>query len=476
MKSNSKKYKYLLSNLLAFLCGNLGTKLISFFMVPLYTNVLKPSEYGEIDLILSIIGIISPFVACGIHEGIMRFCLDKDANNKLILSIGLRIFIITSIVFFFVCPIFIFFPILSDYAIFIYLYTVINEIMTIFLCYIRGKDDIRLYSFLGFLSGFFTALLNIVFLVIFKWGILGYKLSMLISPLLIIIISIILGKLTSEIDFNLWDKNLALEMVKYSLVFIPNSILWWFIDASDRFFVSFMCGTAINGLYAISYKIPTMLNTISTIFVQSWQMSAIKEYEGGNNSNFYEQVYKQIIFFMGIATLILIYLNKFILTIYVGTEYKTAWVYSPFLIIAFFAGALGNFWGSFYIATKNMKKYLYSAIIGAIVNVCLNFLLIEQIGAIGAAIATMLCYIIVFIIRAKGLEQLVHLKLFNLELLSISICLIIGLIASYLPNRWGLPIGIVNILFYLFLNKRLIKLLILLIKNLIFKKFGIFFH
>ena len=256
-------------------------------------------------------------------------------------------------------------------------------------------------------------------------------------------------------------------MVKYSLVFIPNSILWWFIDASDRFFVSFMCGTAINGLYAISYKIPTMLNTISTIFVQSWQMSAIKEYEGGNNSNFYEQVYKQIIFFMGIATLILIYLNKFILTIYVGTEYKTAWVYSPFLIIAFFAGALGNFWGSFYIATKNMKKYLYSAIIGAIVNVCLNFLLIEQIGAIGAAIATMLCYIIVFIIRAKGLEQLVHLKLFNLELLSISICLIIGLIASYLPNRWGLPIGIVNILFYLFLNKRLIKLLILLIKNFI---------
>ena len=187
MKSNSKKYKYLLSNLLAFLCGNLGTKLISFFMVPLYTNVLKPSEYGEIDLILSIIGIISPFVACGIHEGIMRFCLDKDANNKLILSIGLRIFIITSIVFFFVCPIFIFFPILSDYAIFIYLYTVINEIMTIFLCYIRGKDDIRLYSFLGFLSGFFTALLNIVFLVIFKWGILGYKLSMLISPLLIIV-------------------------------------------------------------------------------------------------------------------------------------------------------------------------------------------------------------------------------------------------------------------------------------------------
>ena len=94
MTNNTSKYKYLLTNIIAFLCGNLGTKLISFLMVPLYTNILKPSEYGEIDLILSIAGIISPFIACGIHEGIMRFCLDKGADHKLILSIGLRVFIV----------------------------------------------------------------------------------------------------------------------------------------------------------------------------------------------------------------------------------------------------------------------------------------------------------------------------------------------------------------------------------------------
>ena len=58
MNNNSKKYKYLFNNIIAFLCGNLGTKLISFFMVPLYTNILKPSEYGEIDLILSIISFV----------------------------------------------------------------------------------------------------------------------------------------------------------------------------------------------------------------------------------------------------------------------------------------------------------------------------------------------------------------------------------------------------------------------------------
>ena len=123
MTNSTSKYKYLLTNIIAFLCGNLGTKLISFLMVPLYTNILKPSEYGEIDLILSIAGIISPFIACGIHEGIMRFCLDKGADHKLILSIGLRVFIVSLVVFLLICPIFTFIPVLSNYIAFIYLYT-----------------------------------------------------------------------------------------------------------------------------------------------------------------------------------------------------------------------------------------------------------------------------------------------------------------------------------------------------------------
>lgn len=173
---------------------------------------------------------------------------------------------------------------------------------------------------------------------------------------------------------------------------------------------------------------------------------------------------------MGTATLFLMYLNKPILNVYVGAEYEAAWIYSPFLIVSFFADALATFWGSFYIATKSMNKYLHSAMIGAIVNIILNFWLIRQIGALGAAIATMICYIIVFIVRAKGMESIVNVKMINKELLSILICLCIGLIISYLPDLWVWPIGIINIILYLFFNKNLILILIKQIRILI-KKF-----
>lgn len=441
-------------------------------MVPLYTNILKPSEYGEIDLILSIISVISPFVACGIHEGVMRFSLDKDADTKMVLSIGLRIFMLSSVVFILICPLFKFVPIVSQYVEFIYLYIILNEIMTIFLCYIRGMDNIKLYSFLGFFSGFLTAFLNILFLVVFKLGLFGYKISILLSPFITTIFAIIIGNLSKDISIKKWKKSLAIDMLKYSLILIPNSILWWCINASDRFFVSYMCSTADNGIYAMSYKIPTLLNTVSTIFMQSWQMSAIREYENKEGSEFCNQIYKLLIFFMGLATLILLLINKSVLNIYVGYEYRSAWIYSPFLMISFFAGSLGTFWGSFYIASKKMNKYLQSALFGALVNIILNFLLIKQVGTIGAAIATMVSYIVVLIARARGIRKQINLKFINKEILSSTVCLIFGIIISYFSNSWLWILGLINISLYLIYNKDQIIILINFFETLIGNKKG----
>lgn len=458
MVENRKKYKYLFVNIIAFLFGNIGTKLISFLMVPLYTNILLPEEYGEIDLILSVAGVILPFIACGIHEGVMRFCLDKNSNHKLVFSIGMRVFLLSSLVLLVLTPLLNYIPLISNNAYFIFLYCFLNEFMTIVLCYIRGKDNIKLYSFLGFLSAFLTSLLNVIFLVVLKLGLDGYKMSMLISPVLTSIISIFIGKLIPDFSIKKWDKTVAKDMLRYSLILIPNSLLWWCINASDRFFVSYICGNAENGLYAAAYKIPTLLSTISTIFVQAWQMSAIKNYEDDkSDESFSEIIYKQLIFISGLSTLILLITNRLVLSFYVGNEYFEAWKYSPPLMISFFFEALGSFWGVFYIAAKKMKKYLYSAIAGAFTNTVLNFILIIKFGTIGAAIATAISYIIIFIFRSFGICKENKIKVFNLQLVSSFICLTIGLISSYLKDNLLLwLIGIINIVIYLLLNKKFI--------------------
>lgn len=447
------KYKYLLSNIIAFLCGNVGTKLISFFMVPLYTNVLLPEEYGEIDLILSAAGVISPFIAFGIHEGIMRFALDKDADHSLILSIGLRIFAITSSVFVLVCVLLKSVPIISDDVWFLYGYCVLNELMTITLCYIRGCDNVKIYTFLGFLSGLFTALLNILFLVALKLGLIGYKTSMLLSPVCTMVAAFLIGRMWDDICLKKWNTKLAREMLNYSIVLIPNALLWWCINASDRFIVSYICGTAANGIYAVSYKIPTLLNTVSTIFMQAWQMSAIKEHEEKSNNHFSREIYVMLTFFMGLVTQVMLLLNKDLLQIYVSPEYQSAWRYSGPLMVAFFVDSLSTFWGSFYIAQKKMKKYMLSAVVGAVANLVLNLCLIPWVGVIGAAVATLVSYVFVLLVRAIGIEKDATVAFVNKPLLSAFACSIVGMLAIYLIDPWSVILGVVTIVIYIVINR-----------------------
>ena len=56
------------------------------------------------------------------------------------------------------------------------------------------------------------------------------------------------------------DKNVQHEMKKYSIPLIFNGVAWWVNNSIDKYFVTAICGVAINGIYAVSYKIPTMQN------------------------------------------------------------------------------------------------------------------------------------------------------------------------------------------------------------------------
>ena len=71
--------KYLLKNAAVFAMGSIGTKMIAFFLVPLYTNLLSTSEYGVVDLVTTISTVLAPMLILNINEAVMRFSLDEHA-------------------------------------------------------------------------------------------------------------------------------------------------------------------------------------------------------------------------------------------------------------------------------------------------------------------------------------------------------------------------------------------------------------
>ena len=80
--NTTSKNKYLIKNTIALSIGNFGSKLIAFFLVPLYTNVLTTAEYGTIDLITIIGTVVVPLITLNIQESVLRFAMDKDIEQK----------------------------------------------------------------------------------------------------------------------------------------------------------------------------------------------------------------------------------------------------------------------------------------------------------------------------------------------------------------------------------------------------------
>ena len=74
-------YRYLFNNIGLLTLSNFATKFLSFFLVPLYTNVLTTTEYGTYDLFNATIGVLLPILTLNIQESVLRFSLDKKTSN-----------------------------------------------------------------------------------------------------------------------------------------------------------------------------------------------------------------------------------------------------------------------------------------------------------------------------------------------------------------------------------------------------------
>ena len=77
-----QEQKRLIKNTGIIAIGNISTKLVSFFLLPLYTSLLSTSEYGTIDYIFSIAAFCIPFVSLLMDESIFRFLIDTKTSDE----------------------------------------------------------------------------------------------------------------------------------------------------------------------------------------------------------------------------------------------------------------------------------------------------------------------------------------------------------------------------------------------------------
>lgn len=452
-----QRNKYLLKNTVIFSIGNFGTKIISFFLVPLYTNILTTREYGTVDLIYTIGMVLVPLLTLNIGESIMRFALDKDADCDKIMSTGITILIFGAIIGLLILPIANLFENVSDYSIYIYLYTLTLAFSQIFLCYLRGKEFLLKYSIGNIIQSLTIAIFNIIFLIGMKKGIEGYLMAYILANVCTGLYGFWAGKINLVIKKYSIDIELSKNMIKYSVVLIPNSFMWWIMNSSDRMMVSAMISVTANGVYAVAYKIPTLLSTITTIFNQAWSYSAIREDESEDKEEYNNRVYDNLVTIVIVVATGLLMIMKPFLSVYVGKEYYAAWHYVPYLIVGFVFMTLGSFIATSYTVHKDSMGFLISGTVGAIINLILNFILIPMMGVSGAAFATCISYFGVFVYRIKDTQKYIKLRVFKRKQICGYALLILSAMTCYLDNCIGQTLLVIEFICIILLNKEFVK-------------------
>lgn len=433
----NNRSRYLIKNTIIFTVGNLGSKLISFFLIPLYTNTLSTTEYGVVDLITTVGTITIPIITLNICESVMRFGLDKDANHEKITQIGTNVLLIGMVIGLLILPLCYLSDTISRYSLFVYLYVISLAASQLYLCDLRGKELLIQYSIGNILHTFFIAIMNILFLLVFKKGIEGYLKAYIISNILTAIYALMVGKGYKSFHFSKIDRDLLKQMTKYSAVLIPNSFMWWIMNSSDRIMISSMVGIAANGIYAVSYKLPTLVSTLTSIFNQAWSYSAIREEGTTDESEYNNKIFKSLIGIVMLIGIGLITFMKPFLSIYVASEYYIAWKYTPFLTIGSVFLTLATFMATSYTVHKDSFGYLFSGMSGAIFNIVMNFLLIPLIGVYGAAIATCISYILVFMFRLFHTRKYILYDIKNKEFVVGTIVLVISALLMFVDVWYG---------------------------------------
>ena len=405
------KYKNLISNTVIFAIGSFGSKLMMFLLVPLYTGVLATSEYGVATLLADTANMILPIVTVSMYHGILRFGLDRATHKSDVFTVAMTVNMIGFGGFITLYPLLKYvvfvgrFQPLGDHILLLYFYVFASSMNSLCGCFVRAKGQVKLYAVDGIFNTACLVGCNLLFLLVFKWGVVGYILSTIIADALSTVFLFFTAGLKRYIRFGHVEKGTYRKMIVFSLPMIPNSLFWWVTNLSDRFMITGMISSSANGIYSAAAKLPNLINTIAGIFSQAWQMSAITEYDR-NDSRFYGKVfavYQTVVFLSGGF---LIFLTKPIISVWLDDAYYSAWEYVPFLVLSIVFSCFAGFYSSIYMAMKKNVRSMLTTMLGAISNVALNLLLIPRIGIQGAAVATFFSYLIVYVTRAVDISRL----------------------------------------------------------------------
>ncbi len=401
MTETSGRGMQFLKSVGVYAIGNIGSKLITFLMIPFYTFFVDTAEFGYYDLCLTAVLLITSFASLQLRDGAFRFLIDShtdDARSIVVsatirlLSRSLLVFLLLSAVIAFVHPIrclWLSFGLLVSMG-----------LIEVFGQMARGLGKTNVFVTSNIISAFATSALSVVFVAWCGWGITGIFLANIFARLLAVgFIEWRVGTMRNYFRPALKNPQITKEILRYVIPLLPMIFFWWLSSSSDRFFINHYFSLSDNGIYAVAARFGTILQIIGTVIFQAWQEMALRQYNSPDRDKFFSRMISLFIVFMSATFVCYSFSLKIIYPYIVNKEYVSGIVYVFPIAASAVLYSLSNILEMGYQCSKETARALPGIIAAAVVNISLNFILINAIGIYGVVITSIVTYAVLLIFR-----------------------------------------------------------------------------
>lgn len=405
-----EKLKSLSKDTLIYGTNTIVGRFLNFLLVPFYTNMFLPAEYGIVAILYSYIAILNVFFSIGLESGYMKFASTEEVGTKKqnfsnpFILVLFNSFFLSGFIFIFASDLTGIFQINQNYSYLIQYSALIlffDTLVLIPFAFLRLHNKAKSFAGIKILNIIITVILNLVLILYFKFGIEAVFISNLTASVITFIILIPLVLKNIDLSFN---KELISELLRFSLPYIPAGIAANLVQIIDRPILKYLTDDKTVGIYQANYRLGIFMMLIVAMFEYAWRPFFLNNAKEPNARVIFSKV---LTYFLIGGSFIFLIITVFISDVVkmdlpfgfhlIGESYWAGLSIVPVVLFAYLLnGMYVNFMAGIYIEKKTKYLPLVTGL-GAAANVISNFILIPEYSYMGAAFATLISYLVMMI-------------------------------------------------------------------------------
>ncbi|WP_233879575.1 lipopolysaccharide biosynthesis protein [Virgibacillus halodenitrificans] len=391
------------SNSILYIVGSMMTPFIGLIMMPIYTNYLRPEEYGTMTTVQTLVGMFQLFLHLSLHGAVTRFFYDylndKEKQKEYIGSIFAFVCVFSTsmslVLLIFHNPIgSLLFSNIPINPFFFYLVGLswASSVLALPLALWRAQEKAGLFVIFNITKSILIMIVASFLIIVKDFGPEGVLLSHFTISVSFVIIASIISRKSFTISFqSTYVKNSLI----FSIPLLPHVASGWIIKSSDRVILEKFVDLKELGLYSLAAQVSIVLS----LFYTGVNNALVPRYTSLRKEGNNEEAKKLLRIFTIIIILtggLSIPIAIFAVQLLSSNNYIGAMNFVPVLIIGEIIKGLYFIPVAKLFYTKSTKSIATSSIIAAVANIILNFFLIPYIGAYGAAASTIISELIRF--------------------------------------------------------------------------------